>query len=116
MENIVVLDFGSQYNQLIARRIREIGVFSELIAHTTTAEEIKKMAPSGIILSGGPNSVYAEDAFKIDMEIFNLGVPVLGICYGMQLMSDSLGGTVSKADHSEYGKALLKHTQKESKK
>ncbi|OYQ76669.1 glutamine-hydrolyzing GMP synthase [Wohlfahrtiimonas chitiniclastica] len=114
MENIVVLDFGSQYNQLIARRIREIGVFSELIAHTTTAEEIKKMAPSGIILSGGPNSVYAEDAFKIDMEIFNLGVPVLGICYGMQLMSDSLGGTVSKADHSEYGKALLKHTQKDA--
>ncbi|WP_018123060.1 glutamine-hydrolyzing GMP synthase [Wohlfahrtiimonas chitiniclastica] len=114
MENIVVLDFGSQYNQLIARRIREIGVFSELIAHTTTAEDIKKMAPSGIILSGGPNSVYAEDAFKIDMEIFNLGVPVLGICYGMQLMSDSLGGTVSKADHSEYGKALLKHTQKDA--
>ncbi|KZS24086.1 GMP synthetase [Wohlfahrtiimonas chitiniclastica] len=108
------MDFGSQYNQLIARRIREIGVFSELIAHTTTAEEIKKMAPSGIILSGGPNSVYAEDAFKIDMEIFNLGVPVLGICYGMQLMSDSLGGTVSKADHSEYGKALLKHTQKDA--
>ncbi|MGL4673698.1 MAG: glutamine amidotransferase-related protein, partial [Wohlfahrtiimonas sp.] len=76
MENIVVLDFGSQYNQLIARRIREIGVFSELIPHTTTAAEIQKLAPKGIILSGGPNSVYAEDAFKIDMEIFNLGIPV----------------------------------------
>lgn len=114
MENIVVLDFGSQYNQLIARRIREIGVFSELIPHTTTAAEIQKLAPKGIILSGGPNSVYAEDAFKIDMEIFNLGIPVLGICYGMQLMSHSLGGTVSKADHSEYGKAVLKHTVKEA--
>lgn len=114
MENIVVLDFGSQYNQLIARRIREIGVFSELIPHTTTAAEIQKLAPKGIILSGGPNSVYAEDAFKIDMEIFNLGIPVLGICYGMQLMSHSLGGTVSKADHSEYGKAVLKHTVKDA--
>ncbi|GAA5099874.1 glutamine-hydrolyzing GMP synthase [Wohlfahrtiimonas larvae] len=114
MENIVVLDFGSQYNQLIARRIREIGVFSELIPHTTTAAEIQKLAPKGIILSGGPNSVYAEDAFKIDMEIFNLGIPVLGICYGMQLMSDSMGGKVSKADHSEYGKAVLKHTIKDA--
>ena len=114
MENIVVLDFGSQYNQLIARRIREIGVFSELIPHTVTAEEIKKLAPKGIILSGGPNSVYADDAFKIDMEIFNLGIPVLGICYGMQLMSHSLGGKVSKADHSEYGKAALKHLTKDS--
>ena len=114
MENIVVLDFGSQYNQLIARRIREIGVFSELIPHTTTAAEIQKLAPKGIILSGGPNSVYAEDAFKIDMEIFNLGIPVLGICYGMQLMSHSLGGKVSKADHSEYGKAVLKHTVKDA--
>ncbi len=114
MENIVVLDFGSQYNQLIARRIREIGVFSELIPHTTTAAEIQKLAPKGIVLSGGPNSVYAEDAFKIDMEIFNLGIPVLGICYGMQLMSHSLGGKVSKADHSEYGKAVLKHTVKDA--
>lgn len=114
MENIVVLDFGSQYNQLIARRIREIGVFSELIPHTTTAAEIQKIAPKGIVLSGGPNSVYAEDAFKIDMEIFNLGIPVLGICYGMQLMSHSLGGKVSKADHSEYGKAVLKHTVKDA--
>ena len=114
MENIVVLDFGSQYNQLIARRIREIGVFSELIPHTTTAAEIQKLAPKGIILSGGPNSVYADNAFKIDMEIFNLGIPVLGICYGMQLMSHSLGGKVSKADHSEYGKAVLKHTVKDA--
>lgn len=114
MENIVVLDFGSQYNQLIARRIREIGVFSELIPHTTTAAEIQKLSPKGIILSGGPNSVYADDAFNIDMEIFNLGIPVLGICYGMQLMSHSLGGKVSKADHSEYGKAVLKHTVKDA--
>ncbi len=107
MEKIIVLDYGSQYNQLITRRIREIGVFSELISHKITAAELKAMNPSGIILSGGPNSVYAESAFSIDPEIFNLGVPVLGICYGMQLMTHILGGKVEKAANREYGLAFL---------
>jgi GMP synthase (glutamine-hydrolysing) len=107
-EKIVVLDFGSQYNQLITRRIREFGVYSELHPHTLTAEEIKEMNPKGVILSGGPNSVYGENAFHCDKEIFNLGVPVLGICYGMQLMTHIFGGTVEKATHREYGKAILK--------
>src|SRR3954464_2576407 len=93
-EMIIVLDFGSQYNQLITRRIREFGVYSELHPHTLTAEEIKQMNPKGIILSGGPNSVYGENAFKCDEAIFDLGIPVLGICYGMQLMTYTLGGTV----------------------
>jgi GMP synthase (glutamine-hydrolysing) len=107
-EKIVVLDFGSQYNQLITRRIREFGVYSELHPHTLTAEEIKEMNPKGIILSGGPNSVYGENAFHCDREIFNLGIPVLGICYGMQLMTFLFGGVVEKATHREYGKAVLK--------
>jgi GMP synthase (glutamine-hydrolysing) len=106
-EMVVVLDFGSQYNQLITRRIREFGVYSELHPHTLTAEEIKQMNPKGIILSGGPNSVYGENAFKCDEAIFDLGIPVLGICYGMQLMTYTLGGTVEAADHREYGKATI---------
>lgn len=89
-DKIIVLDFGSQYNQLITRRIREFGIYSELLSHKLTAAQIKEMDPKGIILSGGPNSVYDEDAFKVDPEIFNLGIPVLGICYGMQLMSNEL--------------------------
>lgn len=107
MEKIIVLDYGSQYNQLITRRIREIGVFSELISHKISAKELKAMAPAGIILSGGPNSVYADNAFSIDPEIFNLGIPVLGICYGMQLMTHILGGKVEKAANREYGLAFL---------
>ncbi|QFT87424.1 GMP synthase [glutamine-hydrolyzing] [Bacillus sp. THAF10] len=105
-EMIVVLDFGSQYNQLITRRIREFGVYSELHPHTITAEEIKEMNPKGIILSGGPNSVYGENSFRCDEEIFELGIPVLGICYGMQLMTMHFGGVVEGASHREYGKAL----------
>ncbi|GBG97085.1 glutamine-hydrolyzing GMP synthase [Lactococcus termiticola] len=108
LEKIIVLDYGSQYNQLIARRIREIGVFSELKSHKITAAEIRELAPKGIILSGGPNSVYAEDAFSIDPEIFELGLPILGICYGMQLMSQKLGGNVEAASEAEYGQAELK--------
>lgn len=104
---VVVLDFGSQYNQLITRRIREFGVYSELHPHTLTAEEIKKMNPKGIILSGGPNSVYGENAFRCDEAIFDLGIPVLGICYGMQLMTHVLGGQVEAANHREYGKATI---------
>ncbi|WP_347552628.1 glutamine-hydrolyzing GMP synthase [Pseudalkalibacillus hwajinpoensis] len=107
-ESIIVLDFGGQYNQLIARRIRDLGVFSELHPNTITAEEVKKINPKGIIFSGGPNSVYGEDAPRCDEEIFELGIPVLGICYGMQLMTHHFGGGVEAAKHREYGKALLK--------
>ncbi len=106
-EMIVVLDFGSQYNQLITRRIREFGVYSELHPHTISVEEIKKMNPKGIIFSGGPNSVYDENSFRCDERIFDLGIPVLGICYGMQLMTIHFGGKVEKAKHREYGKATL---------
>ncbi|BDH63319.1 GMP synthase [glutamine-hydrolyzing] [Lysinibacillus sp. PLM2] len=109
-EKIVVLDFGSQFNQLITRRIREFGVFSELHPHTITAQEIKEMNAVGIIFSGGPNSVYDDNAFKVDEAIFELGLPILGICYGMQLMSYSLGGKVEGADHREYGKAEINVT------
>ena len=107
-EKIIVLDFGSQYNQLITRRIREFGVYSELHAHTITAQELKDLNATGIIFSGGPNSVYDDNAFKIDEAIFELGLPILGICYGMQLMSHTLGGKVEKAAHREYGKAEIK--------
>lgn len=107
-ELILVLDFGSQYNQLITRRIREMGVYSELHDHEISIEEIKKMNPKGIILSGGPNSVYEEGSFTVDPEIFNLGVPVMGICYGMQLMTKLLGGSVERANEREYGKAIIK--------
>lgn len=103
---ILVLDFGSQYNQLIARRIREMGVFSELRSHKITAEEIKNDPEiKGIVFSGGPNSVYDDSAFKVDKAIYELGLPILGICYGMQLMSYDLGGKVESCEHREYGKA-----------
>lgn len=110
-EKIVVLDFGSQYNQLITRRIREFGVFSELHPHTISAQEIKDMNAVGVIFSGGPNSVYEENAFKVDEEIFSLGLPILGICYGMQLMAHTLGGKVESADTREYGKAEIEITK-----
>ncbi|MDL4842002.1 glutamine-hydrolyzing GMP synthase [Aquibacillus rhizosphaerae] len=104
-EMILVLDFGSQYNQLITRRIREFGVYSELHSHRLTADEIKEMNPKGIILSGGPHSVYDENSFRCDEAIFDLGIPVLGICYGMQLMTQHFGGNVRRAKDREYGKA-----------
>ncbi|WP_373895280.1 glutamine-hydrolyzing GMP synthase [Virgibacillus sp. CBA3643] len=104
---ILVLDFGSQYNQLITRRIREFGVYSELHSHKLTAETIREMNPKGIILSGGPHSVYDEDSFRCDEEIFDLDIPILGICYGMQLMSLHYSGTVEKATNREYGKAHI---------
>ncbi|MGM0174821.1 glutamine-hydrolyzing GMP synthase [Enterococcus devriesei] len=107
VEKIIVLDYGSQYNQLITRRIREFGVFSELMSHRITAEEVKAINPKGIILSGGPNSVYDEGAFSIDPEIFELGIPILGICYGMQLITYNLGGKVEPAKNREYGQATL---------
>ena len=111
VQKIIVLDYGSQYNQLIARRIREFGVFSELKSHKITADEVRAIDPIGIVLSGGPNSVYAEDAFGIDEEIFELGIPILGICYGMQLLTHKLGGKVvpaGEAGNREYGQSTLR--------
>ena len=102
MERIVILDFGAQYNQLIARRVREQGVFSELLPPMSSIERIKGEGLSGVILSGSPDSVYAEDGRRCLKEVFELGVPVLGICYGMQLMTHMLGGLVEKAPVREY--------------
>ena len=113
VEKIIVLDYGSQYNQLISRRIREIGVFSELKSHKITADEVRAIRPVGIILSGGPNSVYEEGSFDIDPEIFELGIPILGICYGMQLLTHKLGGKVvpaGDAGNREYGQSKLTRT------
>ncbi|TLP37608.1 glutamine-hydrolyzing GMP synthase [Arcobacter arenosus] len=104
---IVVLDFGSQYTQIIARKLREAGVYSEIVPYSERIEDILARTPKGIILSGGPASVYAQDAYHPDEEIFNLGLPILGICYGMQLISQFYGGSVIPADHHEYGKAKL---------
>ena len=107
VEKMIVLDFGSQYNQLITRRIREFGVYSELLSHKVTAEELKGMNAKGIIFSGGPMSVYDEGSFSVDPEIFNMGIPILGICYGMQLMTTALGGRVEGSENREYGKASI---------
>ncbi|MCG5056912.1 MAG: glutamine-hydrolyzing GMP synthase [Limnoraphis sp. WC205] len=104
---IVILDFGSQYSELIARRIRETEVYSEVISYRTTAEQLATLNPQGIILSGGPNSVYDQGAPHCDPEIWNLGIPILGVCYGMQLMVQQLGGQVERAQRAEYGKASL---------
>lgn len=103
-EEVIVIDLGAQYSQLIARRIRECRVYSEILPHTVTAEEIKERSPKGIVLSGGPSSVYEEGAPKFDAEILRLGIPVLGICYGMQLMAHSLGGEVGPGAKREYGR------------
>lgn len=104
-DKILVLDFGSQYNQLIARRIREMGVYSELRPHEITAKQIKEIGGvKGIVFSGGPRSVYEADAFSCDPEIFNLGLPIMGICYGMQLTSKFYGGTIERGTTKEYGK------------
>jgi GMP synthase (glutamine-hydrolysing) len=105
---IVVLDFGSQYTQLIARRIREMEVFSALLPCTAPVEEVKKLEPRGVVLSGGPSSVYDPTSPKCDGEVLQLGVPVLGICYGMQWMAHTLGGKVQRAERREYGRADLK--------
>ena len=102
-ESVIVLDFGSQYNQLIARRVRECNVYCEVKPYTMSLEEIKKINPKGIIFTGGPNSVYDEKSPHYDKAIFELGIPILGICYGSQLMAWSLGGTVETAPTSEYG-------------
>jgi GMP synthase (glutamine-hydrolysing) len=106
-ELVVVLDFGGQYNQLIARRVRDLGVYSELLPFNITAEKIKELNPKGIIFSGGPNSVYAEKSPMCDSRIYDLGIPILGICYGMQLMTHHLQGKVERANKREYGKAMI---------
>ena len=103
-EMVIVLDFGGQYNQLIARRVRECNVYCEVHPYSMSLEKIKEMNPKGIIFTGGPNSVYGEDSPRCSKEIFELGIPILGICYGSQLMSYLLGGSVKTAPVSEYGK------------
>jgi GMP synthase (glutamine-hydrolysing) len=108
VDEVVVLDYGGQYSQLIARRVRECGVFSELLPHHVGAEEVRRRAPKGLILSGGPASVYAEGAPRLDKELLELGIPVLGICYGMQLLAVSLGGKVEGAEVGEFGRSELR--------
>ena len=108
---ILVLDFGSQYTQLIARRVRELHVYSEIHPFDLPLDKIRELAPAGIILSGGPASVYAADAPQLGPELFELGVPVLGICYGLQTMGKVLGGKVARSDHHEYGRAKLSLTR-----
>ncbi|MGI8425412.1 MAG: glutamine-hydrolyzing GMP synthase [Actinomycetota bacterium] len=106
-DRILVVDFGAQYSRLIARRVRECHVFSEIVPHSITPEEAKQLRPKGIIFSGGPKSVHQEGAPRADPELFNLGVPVLGICYGHQLMASSLGGKVAKGSSGEFGRTSL---------
>jgi GMP synthase (glutamine-hydrolysing) len=106
-QTIIVLDFGSQYTQLIARRLRELSVFSEILPFDTPLEEIRRRAPVGLILSGGPESVSEAGAPKCDAQVFDIGLPVLGICYGMQLMTSALGGVVARAPHREFGHATI---------
>ncbi len=109
-DKILIIDFGAQYAQLIARRVRECKVYSEIVPKEITPEEVRKKKPKGLILSGGPASVYAKNAPSCDPKLFDLGLPVLGICYGMQIMAQLLGGEVRKTGRSEYGKAHLKIT------
>src|SRR4030095_4754607 len=106
-EQIVILDFGSQYTQVIARRIRECNVYCTILKYDTPAKEIVRLKPKGIVLSGGPSSVYAENAPKPDKGVFKLGLPILGICYGIQLLATYLGGKVEPGQKREYGKGSL---------
>lgn len=107
MEQIVILDFGSQYTQVIARRVREANVYSTILSYNTPIEEIRKLNPSGLILSGGPASVYADNAPLPDPGVFELGIPILGVCYGVQLLAHFLGGKVDPGDKREFGKGTL---------
>src|SRR4029079_4981410 len=110
-EVIPILDFGAQYAQLIARRVREKGVYSGLFRPHMRAEELRKLKPKGLILSGGPSSVYEANAPRCDPKIFDLGIPILGICYGMQIGAQVLGGQVKPAKAREYGRARLTVTK-----
>ena len=112
---VIVLDFGAQYGQLIARRVRDLGVYSEIVPCDITADEVRELAPSAIILSGGPASVYAEDAPSVDAAIFELGIPVLGFCYGQQAMAVALGGAVGHTDKGEYGPAQITRAGSDSR-
>ena len=112
---VIVLDFGAQYGQLIARRVRDLGVYSEIVPCDITADEVRELAPSAIILSGGPASVYAEDAPSVDAAIFELGSPVLGFCYGQQAMAVALGGAVGHTDKGEYGPAKITRAGSDSR-
>lgn len=105
--SIIVLDFGSQYTQLIARRLREDKIYCEILPYHTSVEDIKAKNPQGVILSGGPSSVYNKDAYEVDQGVYKMGVPILGICYGMQRIAVDFGGSVIRSDHHEYGKAEL---------
>jgi GMP synthase (glutamine-hydrolysing) len=104
---VLVVDFGAQYAQLIARRVRECRVYSEIVPHTITAQEIRDRAPKAVILSGGPSSVYAEGAPQVSDGFFDTGVPTFGICYGFQAMAASLGGTVARTGTAEFGRTAL---------
>ena len=106
-QRILILDFGSQYTQLIARRLREDEIYCEILPYHASLEDIKAKNPKGIILSGGPSSVYSENAYVVDKAIYELGLPILGICYGMQRIAVDFGGSVIRSDHHEYGKAEL---------
>src|SRR5689334_6543892 len=111
VDEVVVLDYGGQYSQLIARRVRECGVFSELLPHHVGVEEVRRRRPKGLILSGGPASVYADGAPRLDPELLELEIPVLGICYGMQAIVLTLGGRVECAEVGEFGRSTLTVTE-----
>jgi GMP synthase (glutamine-hydrolysing) len=113
-DTVLVVDFGAQYAQLIARRVREANVYSEIVPHRISVDEVRKKAPKAIILSGGPKSVHVEGAPVLDPGIYELGIPILGICYGHQLIAQQLGGEVSRGGRGEYGRALLTRTSPES--
>ena len=110
-ETVIILDFGGQYNQLIARRVRDLGVYSELLPYSTSIQKIKEIAPIGIILTGGPNSVFDKNALAIEKEVLSLGIPILGICYGAQLIAHLCGGKVVSATTKEYGKKEISYSE-----
>ena len=108
---VLVVDFGAQYAQLIARRVREAQVFSEIVSHRITADEVRRRKPAAIILSGGPKSVHVAGAPQLDPNVYELGIPILGICYGCQLIAQQLGGVVSRGDKGEYGRTTLTRSE-----
>src|SRR5262245_34132051 len=110
-ETVLILDFGSQYTKLIARRVRELSVYSEIHPFDFSIDKIKEMAPRAMVLSGGPSSCYDPDAPTVDRGLYDLGIPILGVCYGVQLTAKLLGGDVRPADKREYGRAEVKVTE-----